>query len=179
MTRVRWIVTGVAVFVIALVIVLAASLGHSKTGSVNALVGKPAPAFTLDNRGGGKTTLASLGGKVVVVNFWNDWCIPCQQESSDLQQLYDAHRNDPQFAYVGVVHDAHARADIESYVHAQKVTWPVAFDPGEEMALHYGVTGQPETFVIDSRGVVRQWVSGPIDPNKVEASIEAYEQEAA
>ncbi len=179
MTRVRWIVTGVAVFVIGLGVLLGASLGHSKAGSVNALLGKAAPSFTVDKLGGGTTTLASLAGKVVVVNFWNDWCIPCQQEASDLQALYDAHRGDPVFAYVGVVHDAHARGDIESYVRTQKVTWPVAFDPGEQMALHYGVTGQPETFVIDARGVVRNWISGPIDPNKVEASIEAYEQEAA
>ena len=178
MTRVRWAVTGVAVFVIGLVIVLAASLGHSKSGPSNSLVGARAPSLTLDLRGGGTMALVAERGKVVVVNFWNDWCIPCRQEAADLQRLYNVHADDPQFAYLGIVHDAHSRGDIDRYVREEQVTWPVAFDPGEQTALHYGVTGQPETFVIDARGVVRNWISGPIEFTRLEALVEAYEREA-
>ncbi len=178
MTRVRWVVTCVAVVVIGLVIVLAASLGRSHDTSGGALVKHPAPAFSLPALGGGKVDLQADAGKVVIINYWNDWCIPCQQELGDLQRLWSTYRTDPLVAYVGIVHDVHAQRDITDYVQTEQITFPVAFDPGERTALAYGVTGQPETFVIDKHGVVRNWISGPIDLAKLESLIEAYKASA-
>jgi cytochrome c biogenesis protein CcmG/thiol:disulfide interchange protein DsbE len=176
-TRVRWIVTCVAVVVIGIGIVLAASLGKDHATGPSALLGKAAPAFSLAALGGNTIDLKADAGKVVIVNYWNDWCIPCQQELGDLQQLWSNYKADPLVAYVGIVHDAHARRDITSYIRKQHITFPVAFDPGETTAIAYGVTGQPETFVVDAHGVVRNWISGPIDLAKLEALVEHYKAE--
>lgn len=179
MTRIRWIVTGVAVFTIGVVIVLAASLGSNKSEARNGTLGHVAPAFDLPALRGPNVSLAAWRGKVVVVNFWNDWCIPCQHETADLKRLTAARAGDGQFAFVGIVHAAHARKDIESYVRAESISYPVAFDPGARTALDYAVTGQPETFVIDKHGVVRNWISGPIELGALQSLIDSYEQETA
>jgi cytochrome c biogenesis protein CcmG/thiol:disulfide interchange protein DsbE len=179
-TRVRWIVTIVAVFVLATGIILAASLGHSSRNSVPGVLGHAAPDFSLPTlAGAGPAQLSAWRGQVVVLNFWNDWCIPCQQELPDLKQLNTDHVDDPLFAYAGIVHEAHSRRDIVDYVRAEKIRYTVAFDPGSSAALDYGVTGQPETFVIDKRGVVRNWISGPIDLPRLEALIAEYDRESA
>jgi cytochrome c biogenesis protein CcmG/thiol:disulfide interchange protein DsbE len=178
MTRIRWVATGVAVVVVAVVIVLAASLGKSTSGA-NVLVGKAAPAFTLKSLHGGTQirSATELPGKVTVVNFWNDWCIPCQQEQPALAALNQRHAGDPKFAFLGVVHDERSMGAIEQYVKDNKIGYPLATDAGSRMALDYGVTGQPETFVIDGNGVVRNWISGPIDAQKLNTLVNELESE--
>ena len=53
------------------------------------------------------------------MNFWNSWCIPCRQEEPALQTFYAAHRNEPDFAMVGIVRDDSAEP-IRSYVAAER-----------------------------------------------------------
>ena len=179
MTRIRWVATGVAVVVVAVVIVLAASLGKSTSAGGNVLVGKVAPPFALKSLQSGAPirSAAALPGKVTVVNFWNDWCIPCREEQPALAAITKAHAGDPRFAFLGVVHDERSMSAIEQYVKDNKITYPLATDTDSRMALDYGVTGQPETFVIDANGVVRNWISGPIDPQKLDTLVNELENE--
>ena len=69
------------------------------------LVGKAAPDFNLPNLSGGRVKLADIAGKSAIVNFWNSWCIPCQEEEPLLKQFYAAHKDDPDFAMIGIVRD--------------------------------------------------------------------------
>lgn len=180
MTRIRWIATGVAIVVVAVVIVLAASLGNTGSSGGNVLVGRPAPAFrVLSLPNARPVTSAALPGKVTVVNFWNDWCIPCRQEQASLAALNKVHAGDAKFAFLGVVHDARSMGAIRQYIDENTITYPIATDPGARMALDYGVTGQPETFVIDGNGVVRNWISGPIDLQQLNGLVSALEAEIA
>jgi cytochrome c biogenesis protein CcmG/thiol:disulfide interchange protein DsbE len=175
MSRLRWVVVSVAVVMALLGIVLISALGTNNFDQTNATTGHRAPAFSLPTLAGGTATLGAGAGKVTVVNYWNDWCIPCQNEHAALDALWKGHQGDPNFSMIGIVHDAHSRADIVKYARDRQVGWPIAFDPGAKTALDYAVTGQPETFVIDKRGIVQRWISGPIDLSTLEPLVEKLE----
>ena len=175
MTRIRWIVAIVSVVVVGVGVLLAVNLGGDPTKPFNATVGHLAPDFRLTAFDGKPIDLGQLRGRVVLVNFWNDWCDPCQQETPSLVSLAKAHTGDAGFAMVGIVHDPQTCGAVKAYATKNHMTYPLAFDPGENTSLDYGVTGQPETFVIDKAGVVSYWFSGPIDANDIERRIEQLE----
>ena len=101
----RIVALAVALVVVVLGVVLALNVGivPEQDAKQSLLVGKAAPAFDLPNLSGGRVTLADVAGKATIVNFWNSWCIPCEQEAPALQQFYAAHKDDSDFAMVGIV----------------------------------------------------------------------------
>jgi cytochrome c biogenesis protein CcmG/thiol:disulfide interchange protein DsbE len=150
--RARWIALGVGVVVVAFGIVLATQ--HRTEASMPRLVQehRAAPAFSAKAVDGTPVTSAALKGKTYVVNVWNTWCIPCQQEEPALRAFYERHGGEPDFAMVGLVRDDNAKA-VNRYVDSKRVTWPIVFD--DRLLTAFGTTGQPETYVIapDGRAV--------------------------
>ena len=118
------------------------------------------PDFSVTALDGKKIDAASLHGKATVVNFFNSWCIPCQQEAPALQAFYNEHKNDPDFAMIGIVREDEESA-IRDYVGTNKIAWPVALTGSGQAALEFGTTGQPETYVIAPDGVAVCGVLGP------------------
>jgi cytochrome c biogenesis protein CcmG/thiol:disulfide interchange protein DsbE len=160
--RVRWIAVSAGVVVAVLAVVLAMQVGDDPREDANRshLVGKEAPVFDLPALDGTQLRTADLTGSVVVVNFWNSWCLPCKQEHDALVEFYERHAGEPGFAMVGIVRDDTEGA-IRNYVDAQDVPYSVAFDPGSRAALDYGTRGQPETFLIAPDGVIVASKYGP------------------
>jgi peroxiredoxin len=154
MTRhpIRWIALGVAIVVVAFGIVLA--LNHRSEPSIPRLVQEhgAAPAFTLKTLDGKTVSTSQLANKTYVVNFFNSWCIPCQQEAPALKAFYAEHKNDADFAMIGIITDDDA-STVRNYVRKEKIDWPVLVDPQGTASLAYGTTGQPETYVIAPDGV--------------------------
>jgi len=162
--RIRWIALMVGVVVVALGVVLAVQ--HRNEPSVPRLVQQHgSPQFSVTTLDGKKLDAASLRGKSYVVNFFNSWCIPCQQEAPALQAFYDEHKNDPEFAMIGIVRDDDA-STIRNYVSSNKISWPVAVSGSGQAGLDFGTTGQPETYVIAPDGVA---VCGTLGPSTTQA----------
>jgi cytochrome c biogenesis protein CcmG/thiol:disulfide interchange protein DsbE len=165
--RVRWIALGVGVVVALFGVVLALNVSSAEpntnqgrfTGS-----DEPAPPFTVTKLDGSTLSLADLAGKSVVVNFWNTWCAPCKQDAPALAEFYDRHKDESDFAMVGIVRDDTTQA-VRDYVQRENVGWTIAFDPKSKAALAYGTTGQPETFVIgpDGRVAGEQFAAVSVD----------------
>jgi cytochrome c biogenesis protein CcmG/thiol:disulfide interchange protein DsbE len=132
---------------------------------------RAAPQFDLTSLDGGPVSTKALADKTYVVNFWNSWCIPCRQEEPALQSFYAAHRSEPDFAMVGIVRDDEA-SPVRSYVAANNIKWPVAFDPDGHAALGFGTTGQPETYVISPSGVAACGSLGPVTRQELEAWLQ-------
>lgn len=152
----RWVVVGVGSIVAVLGVVLATQVNSSPTYVGGPILGKPAPAFDLPVLGaepGTRVRLADLAGKSVIVNFWNSWCIPCQQELPSLQAFWAAHRGDPSLVMVGIVRDD-SDAAAAAYGRTNGMTWTLASDPGSKAALDFGTSGQPETYAINPQGIV-------------------------
>jgi cytochrome c biogenesis protein CcmG/thiol:disulfide interchange protein DsbE len=112
--------------------------------------------------GGGHSSLASLRGKVVVLNFWASWCEPCQEEAPLLeheQALLQRHGA----TVLGVTY-LDASPDARGFVAHNHITYPNLRDTNGDFAHAYGTNQLPETFVVDrsgrivsiSRGQIRQ-----------------------
>lgn len=169
----------VALVVVVFGVVLAVNVGSdpNQDAKQSNLVGKAAPAFDLPNLAGGRVTLADIAGKSAIVNFWNHWCIPCQQEAPALEAFYARHQSDPDFAMVGIVRDD-TTGDVRAYVKKRGIAWTIALDPESVAALDFGTRGQPETYAISPSGVVAAAKYGPMSSQELETFLAAARQTA-
>lgn len=139
-----------------------------------AAVGKPAPIFELKDANGGTWRLSDLKGKVVLLNFWATWCTTCKAEMPSKEALFQ-HMKGKQVQMLGVLFRDKA-SNLASYYRTQTVSMPTLINPDNDMARLYGITGVPETFIIDKDGIVREKIVGPRewdDPENIKM-IEKY-----
>ena len=167
------IALAVALVVTSLGVVLALNVGNDpQTSSQHSnMLGKAAPGFNLPTLTGAKVSRDTLQGKTVIVNFWNTWCIPCQQELSELKQFYSQHANDPDFVLVGIVRDDPDTMVVREYVQGEGMGWTIALDPGDKAALDFATRGQPETYAISPQGRIVGTQIGPVSSSGLEAML--------
>ncbi len=160
--------------VLALLGVLIWDVAHQSGGKVARAVDKGeivvAPPFTrhrVDTNG--TLSLASLRGKVVVLNFWQSYCAPCTEEARTLAEGYRrwAGRD---VVFLGV-DEQDLRSPALKFMQRFGITYPIVAD-NLSLTGHYGVTGYPETFFIDRRGrVVPPHIVGPASRKKLDEGI--------
>jgi cytochrome c biogenesis protein CcmG/thiol:disulfide interchange protein DsbE len=155
LTRRRLALAAVAVAVGALAVVAFRPSG-APTAS-----GRRAPSFTTFDLDGRPVALRNYRGKVVLLNFWASWCIPCRREFPLLREV-----NGSGVAVLGVVFDDSADAarrfmrghhGVWVNLSDEDATWPGLIDPKGEIAGAYGVAkkpGIPVTVAIDPDGVL-------------------------
>lgn len=120
------------------------------------------------------TSLEDLRGKPVLINFWSSWCGSCAQESHELEKFWSKHGEKVKILAIAV-HD-----DEQSVLEAVKSlgkTYPVALDESGKIALNYGVTGVPETLLIDEKGVIIHKEMGPVNHKQLEELIRNFESQ--
>jgi cytochrome c biogenesis protein CcmG/thiol:disulfide interchange protein DsbE len=131
-----------------------------------------APDFTLERLDeDGKLTLSSLEGQAVVVNFWASWCIPCKEESPDLEDLWRDKRDDG-LVVVGV-DTKDFRRDARRFADRFGLTFPLVYDGPGSISSDWGLTGVPETYVIDREGRVIESFVGAVNSNEDRARLRA------
>jgi cytochrome c biogenesis protein CcmG, thiol:disulfide interchange protein DsbE len=117
--------------------------------------------------------LARLRGRVVVVNFWASWCLPCRAEMPTLQQVSRAYAGTP-VTFVGV--DASdARADAARFLAKAGVTYPTVYDRlGLQggVASHWSVTALPQTWLVARDGSRSVRIPRPVTAAELRARID-------
>ena len=167
----------VAAVVVVFGVVLALNVGSDpqEDAQQSHLVGKAAPSFDLPNLDGGRVQLADIAGKSAIVNFWNSWCTPCRDEEPALKQFYADHKDDPDFAMIGIVRDDETDT-VRAYVKDNDVGWKIALDPKSVAALDFGTRGQPETYAISPSGTVAAAKIGPMAAGELDTFLAAARQ---
>jgi cytochrome c biogenesis protein CcmG, thiol:disulfide interchange protein DsbE len=124
------------------------------------------PEFNGHMVDGREVSLASLQGKVVLLNFWATWCLECRPEMPALERLHREF-SDQGLAVMGI-NAREGTATIREYAKELGLTFPVILDPSGRINSTYGVIGLPTTFLIarDGRAVAlaigpKEWSGKP------------------
>ncbi len=118
-------------------------------------LGKEAINFSAQTSSGKKISLEDYRGKVVLLDFWASWCMPCKQEMPTVKKVYDKYHQQG-FEIIGISLDE-SREKFKSYIQKENISWPQIFDgkSGEEgIARKYAVSTIPTTFLIDREGKI-------------------------
>lgn len=115
-------------------------------------VGSPAHAFALKTADGKEISLASLRGKVVLLNFWGTWCKPCLKELPEFDRLVRHYRKQGA-VLVAIATDTEPEKVLE-FGQSRKIAGKLVLG-GEELAKKYDSPNFPFSFVVDAQGVVR------------------------
>jgi cytochrome c biogenesis protein CcmG, thiol:disulfide interchange protein DsbE len=150
--------------VIALVTVVSCNRNEHGTQSKQAAPSEyhPAPDVVVNGLNGASLQLSSLKGKVVLLNFWATWCPPCREEIPSLIKLNKAMAGKP-FQMVAVSIDEGGKPAIDAFFRTSGFTLPAYTDPDGRAAKAYGITGVPETFIIDKNGLFLKKIIGPLE----------------
>jgi peroxiredoxin len=135
-----------------------------------ALVGEPAPDFTLKNLAGETVRLSDFKGQPVLLNFWATWCAPCRKEFPELQATWEKKRGS--LVVIGVNYTSADTPDlVPGFVEEMGITFPVVLDETGQTSETYRILGMPTSIFIDRTGVVREVFTGPLDQAYIEAKL--------
>jgi peroxiredoxin len=130
--------------------------------------------LTLKDLSGVEQSLQSLKGRIVVLNFWATYCIPCRKEMPDLAAVQN------EFAALGVqvigvsADDANDRSKVLQFVKETKVNFPIWMGGSADHMIKFGLgAALPGTVVIDRDGKIAKVFSGVFDPAKLRKEIES------
>ena len=155
----RWL--QITVFLVVIGIILFFAFGLRIRSEVQPGTGL-APDFTLTTFDGQTIPLSSLRGKVVVINFWASWCIPCREEAPFLEKTWKQYK-DRGVVFLGVDW-VDPEPDAKAYVKEFGITYLNAPDLGTAIGPLYRIKGVPETYFVGKDGNLYGNSLGPIAP---------------
>lgn len=138
-----------------------------------------APNVSFKGLDGGNVSLASLKGKVVVINFWATWCDPCREEIPwmiGFQQKYAGKG----FTMLGVAMDDEGKSVVEPFVQATKfdvdgrqmtMNYPIVLGNDDITSKFGGLFGLPTSIVISRDGKIQKKYIGLVGRDELEKEI--------
>jgi thiol-disulfide isomerase/thioredoxin len=126
----------------------------------------PAPALELLDLKGAQHKLANYRGKVVLVNFWATWCVPCRDEMPSIERLRASLEGRP-FAVLAV-NLAEPEASIQKFLDAVPLGFPVLLDRDAKVTRAWQARALPTTYIVAPDGTVRYRHLGELDWSKPE-----------
>ncbi|HEX2434362.1 MAG TPA: TlpA disulfide reductase family protein [Gaiellaceae bacterium] len=160
-----------AVVIAVLAVIGLLGFGLLSKGEASLSVGDTAPDKRLSVLGGTTTgQIADYRGKWVLVNFWASWCAPCKTEAPALE-TFQKQNEANNFTVLGINLDD-TTGDALDFVERYGLTYPQLREgDGSDRRDAYGMTGFPESFLIDPQGHVALIRRGPVDENYLAQQI--------
>lgn len=134
------------------------------------LIASRAPSFALTLFEGGVVRLEDFRGKVVLINFWASWCVPCRAEALALENAWKNHK-DQGVVFIGInIQDK--EEDARAFMKEFGITYLNGRDETGKIAVDYGVWGIPETFFIDPQGRITYKHAGEVKPPLIQVKLD-------
>ncbi len=160
----RLVVAILFTLIIATIVLLLSLKEHDRSSKLGRplQLGLPAPDFTFPDLNGKVVSLSDYRGKVVFVNIWATWCLPCRDEMPSMQKLYNRFKGEA-FEILAVSIDSAGRKAVAPFMRELNLTFPALLDTRGKIRSLYGATGVPESFIIDREGILVEKVIGAMD----------------
>ena len=163
MVKKLWFILPGALFVGLLTVAVFMQGGELQTGD-------RAPDFAAPTlEGADEITLVELRGKPVVLNFWASWCKPCLEEAEMFREAFGRYGDK---AHIVGINIRDARTDALAFVEQHDLGFLQVRDEALSIYDDYGLTGQPETFFLDHKGVLIDHVAGPVTADMLFARLD-------
>lgn len=133
-----------------------ASRARAVVANVKMIDANVAPTFVVKSHTGDELSLEKFRGKVVLLDFWASWCIPCRIDMPEVRKIWKQYGGE-RFAIIGINLDSN-RPSFEAYMKEEGITWQQYYDGlgwGNKIAQVYRVYSIPHTILIDQEGVIR------------------------
>lgn len=135
-------------------------------------IGDQAYNFKLPNLDGSTTKLSDFRGQVVVLNYFATWCTPCKDEAPELEAFEKDYGH--QYKLI-MVNRGETMDRVKTFLKKYNTPAAYVFDYNAKISKLYNVTGQPETFVIDKKGVIREHYNGPVTEMQLYNFVKKYD----
>lgn len=133
--------------------------------------GGPAPVFQLASLDGGEIGPQDYPGKVVLLEFWATWCVPCHAQADILEPIYEEYRGrGVEFLAVGLGEDEDV---VRRFVDRNPFPYPVLIDPADELAYELGIAVLPTLMVIDRAGKVAYFEAGIVQEDDLRRLLDS------
>ena len=160
-----------AVVIAVLAVIGLLGFGLLSKGEASLSVGESAPDKELTRLGTpGSGEIADYRGRWVLVNFWASWCAPCKDEAPALETFQEANSRRG-FTVLGINLDD-TTGDALEFVKQYDLTYPQLREgDGADRRDAYGMTGFPESFLINPKGQVALIRRGPVDDQYLRENV--------
>lgn len=141
----------------------------------SAQINKEAKPFTvqwlqgqehLNNAAGEQVSLSDLKGRPIVLNFWASWCVSCRDEAREFERFWQTRSNRDVYVFGIAVQDT--AEDAMKFAKYFGKTYMLGLDTSGAAGIDYGVTGVPETFIINRQGVIIHREAAPVTVEQLE-----------
>ncbi|SFW84526.1 Peroxiredoxin [Chitinophaga sancti] len=141
-----------------------ARIAHEFSDSISkSTLKSKAPLFELKDLDGKIVKLADYLGKVVVLDFWATWCVPCKASFPAMQKAINKYSADTSVVFLFIdtwEYNDSMEKEIKEFLSKKQYTFRVLRDRKDEVVKQYGVDGVPAKFVIDREGYIRFSMKG-------------------
>jgi len=166
------LVPAILVTVLVIRIIQANSLVTSKPAGVTNTNAAPDFIVSIWNGAAGqRIQLAALHGKPVVLNFWASWCEPCQSEAPILSAAAKTYAAQG-VVFIGIAYQTPTK-DGQEFIKQHGISYPCGPDPEGDIVTNFGITGIPQTLLIDRSGIVVRRFPGQITAATFDPAMQA------
>jgi thiol-disulfide isomerase/thioredoxin len=140
-------------------------------GPVGLQAGDTAPNFEFSAFDGRRLKLSDFRGRVVLVNFWATWCVPCKAELPDMETLIQRN-GESRLAVIGV-NGGESFQLADEFIRQLDVSLTAfAYDPQEAVSGRYGVQGLPMSYFIDAEGTISRVIAGQMNLGLMQSGVD-------
>ncbi len=166
----RWVrLALLTIIVVGVIALLAYGFTRDARYIRSPLISTEAPSFTLTLFDGRVIRLEDFRGKVVFLNFWASWCVPCREEAKRLEAAWQKQK-DRGVVFLGIdIQDK--EEDARAFIKEFGITYLNGRDASGKIAVDYGTWGIPESFFIDGQGRITYKHVGEIGAQTIIAKL--------